>query len=59
MAKKQSKPKRDKRYIDFMAQDWLYKANIARERGDKELEQRHLARAQVWLDRLNEIDGLA
>lgn len=29
---------------------WLYYANLAAERGDYELEQRHLARCQVWMD---------
>jgi hypothetical protein len=41
-----------------MASNWLYYANIAAERGNHALEQRHLARAQKWLDLLNLLDGL-
>lgn len=37
---------------------WLYLANLAGERGNTELEQRHLARGQKWLDKLNVLDGL-
>lgn len=38
---------------------WLYRANLARERGDTALEERHLGRSQVWLDRLTQLEGRA
>lgn len=40
-----------------MAEDWTYKGNIARERGRLELAERHYARAQPWLDKLNVLLG--
>lgn len=41
-----------------LANLWLYRANLAAEKGDSELEQRHLSRAQSHLDKMNRIDGL-
>lgn len=41
-----------------LASLWLYRANLAAEKGDHELEQRHLSRAQPHLDKMNRIDGL-
>lgn len=40
-----------------MASHWLYLANKAAERGDHELEQRHLGRSQKWLDKLTVLEG--
>lgn len=40
-----------------MSSNWLYHANIARERGNTALELRHLARAQKWLDLMNLLEG--
>lgn len=36
---------------------WLYLANLAGERGDVELEKRHLERSQKWLDELTNLEG--
>ena len=36
---------------------WKHYANLAGERGDKEMQERHYARAQKWLDILNELEG--
>jgi hypothetical protein len=46
-------------YADKMAQRYLSYANNAAEKGNTELEQRHLARAQKWLDQLNRLEGLS
>lgn len=40
-----------------LGEHWLYLANLAGERGEYELEKRHLARGQKWLDELNVLEG--
>ena len=56
---KTSEDKREEYHkAEMLAGMWLYRANLAAEKGDHEKEQRHLARAQKWLDRMNELDGL-
>jgi hypothetical protein len=40
-----------------MSSHWLYLANKAAERGDYDLEQRHLERSQKWLDKLTVLEG--
>lgn len=37
--------------------NWLYKANLAAERGNAKQEQAYLQKAQYWLDKLNELEG--
>lgn len=41
----------------YLGEHWLYLANLAGERGDYNVEQRHLERGQKWLDELNELEG--
>ncbi len=40
-----------------MAARFLHLGNLASERGDKELAERHYARSQKWHDRMNELLG--
>ena len=42
---------------DFRAQDWLHKANVKRENGKD--DSKEMDKAQYWLDKLNELEGLA
>lgn len=39
------------------AADWLAKGNRASERGNRDLAERHYAKAQRWLDKANELRG--
>lgn len=41
----------------FLGEHWLYLANLADERGEYDLAQRHVERGQKWLDELNELEG--
>lgn len=40
-----------------MASMWLYRGNIASEKGNKELAERHYARCQKWQDKMNRLLG--
>jgi hypothetical protein len=42
--------------VEILGARWLYYGNLASERGDRELAERHYARGQKWHDRMNEID---
>ena len=42
---------------DEMAALWLYRGNIASEKGDLEKAERHYERSQKWLDKLNRLLG--
>jgi hypothetical protein len=44
-------------HVEQMAGMWLARGNLASERGDKELAERHYARSQKWHDRMNELMG--
>lgn len=60
MSNKKSTPKTKHEQIleaHHKGSNWLYAANIAGEKGKYELEKRHLARAQKWLDIANELEG--
>lgn len=37
---------------------WLFEANVAAEKGNKQREEMALRKAQYWLDRLNKLEGL-
>lgn len=56
-AKREAKLKDDIANAQRMAEDWNFKGNVARDRGDLELAERHYARAQPWLDKLNRLLG--
>ena len=36
---------------------WLHRGNVAAEKGKHELAERHYAKSQRWLDRLNTLIG--
>lgn len=36
---------------------WLHRGNVAQERSNHELAERHFERAQKWHDRMNELLG--
>lgn len=36
---------------------WLHLGNLASERGDEALAERHYERSQKWMDRMNELLG--
>lgn len=40
-----------------MAGRWLYLGNLAKERGDFDLAERHYARGQKWHDKMNRLLG--
>ena len=45
------------RHATEMAGLWLYRGNVARERGQMELAERHYERSQKWHDKMNELLG--
>ncbi len=49
--------KNDLHKAEQMAAKFLHLGNLAAERGDKELAERHYARAQKWHDKMNELLG--
>jgi hypothetical protein len=42
---------------DAMGSNWLYRANLAAERGEKEKAERMYAKVQKWLDLSNKLRG--
>ena len=40
-----------------MAAHWLHLGNVAAERRESELAERHYARSQKWHDRMNQLLG--
>ena len=57
MKKKTNYNTKDYWHASQRAEHWSYLANMAAERGDKALEQRHLARCQKWLDVMTKLEG--
>lgn len=46
-------PKEKLSEAEQMAALWLYRGNVASERGQKDKAERHYARAQKWQDKMN------
>ena len=44
-------------HAEQMAGMWLHRGNLASERGEQELAERHYARGQKWLDTMNRLLG--
>jgi len=55
--KSPSKKCKQLREAELMATRWLYYGNRAMERNDKDLAERHYARAQKWHDLMNRLLG--
>lgn len=47
-----------RKHIEKWAGTWLWRANEAAGSGDVKAEQAALTKYQVWLDKLNELDGM-
>ena len=52
---KRATTKEDLQEATEMAAYWLHLGNLASERGEKELAERHYARSQKWHDKMNDL----
>lgn len=52
-----AKRKRDDIEATEKAAMWLHRGNLAAERGDHDLAERHYERSQKWHDRMNDLRG--
>lgn len=52
-------PELKRQYYEMMANRWLGDANEAEERGAVKTAEKCMKKAQYWLDKLNEIEGLS
>lgn len=56
-AVQEDKHNRELREAEQMAEDWKYKGNKALERGDHVKAEKHFAKAQPWIDKMNRLLG--
>lgn len=56
-AVREDQHKRELQEAQMMAEDWKYKGNKALERGDRVKAEKHFAKAQPWLDKMNRLLG--